>query len=149
MKNTIIKKITKSIIAFMLIGATVVGASAAIPERVNAAPLDYTLDHKADPNAPEVEINLVRTFFGMRGAVDQYQIQPGKYYILMTPGKSKTPTFGFRLVYVLDSYEKDTWYGSERTIKVRYCDTGRTGTVQPNKGLKPPHFHEVNDYLKR
>ena len=89
MKNTIIKKITKSIIAFAIIGATVIGASAVIPERVNAAPLDYTLDHKADPNAPEVEINLVRTFFGMRGAVDQYQIQPGKYYILMTPGKSK------------------------------------------------------------
>ena len=76
-----------------MIGVTVIGASVAIPERVNALPLDYTLDHKADPDAPEVVINMSRTFFGMHGEVNQYKIQP-------------------------------------------------------NKGLKPPHFYDVDDYLK-
>lgn len=143
---TMIKKVTATILA----AATVMTATvAATPVNTYAMPLDYTLSHRADPNAPDVEINMARTFIGIRGAVDQYQIQPGKYYILMHPGKGKMPTFSFKLVKVLDSYEEDTWYGSERTIKVMNCDTGETSKVQPNKGFKPPHFIEVNDFLKK
>lgn len=142
---TMIKKVTATILA----AATIMtGMAAATPVNTYAMPLDYTLSHRADPNAPDVEINMARTFIGIRGAVDQYQIQPGKYYILMHPGKGKMPTFSFKLVKVLDSYEEDTWYGSERTIKVMNCDTGATSKVQPNKGFKPPHFIEVNDFLK-
>ena len=149
MKNkimTIVKKMTAAILAAVTVmTATVV----ATPVNTYASPLDYTLSHRADPNAPDVEINMARTFVGMSGAVDQYQIKPGKYYILMNPGKGKMPTFKFRLVKVLDSYEKDTWYGSERTIKIQNCDTGAISTVQPNKGIKPPHFIEVDDFLKK
>ena len=144
--KTMVKKVTAAILAAVTVmTATVVAA----PANTYASPLDYTLSHRADPNAPDVEINMARTFIGMGGAVDQYQIKPGKYYILMNPGKGKMPTFSFRLVKVLDSYEEDTWYGSERTIRIMNCDTGATSKVQPNKGLKPPHFYEVNDYLKK
>lgn len=149
MKNkmmTMVKKATAAI----LVAVTVMTMSvAAKPVNTYAMSLDYTLSHRADPNAPDVEISMARKIIGMSGAVDQYQIKPGKYYILMNPGKGKMPTFSFRLVKVLDSYEEDTWYGSERTIRIMNCDTGATSKVQPNKGIKPPHFIEVNDYLKK
>ena len=149
MKNSMVKMIKKATAAILAAITVMTATVVATPVNTYAMPLDYTLSHRADPNAPEVEINMARTFIGMSDPVDQYKITPGKYYILMTPGKGKMPTFSFKLVKVLDSYEEDTWYGSERTIRVMNCDTGATSKVQPNKGFKPPHFIEVNDYLKK
>lgn len=152
MKNSTINRIKELTIASLLVAVTFIGFIAftstnayAIDETVG----DYILDHKADPNAPDVRINAVSAAtVGLSGRVGQYDIKPGKYYIVLIPPKGRTPVFtNYKLVKVVRAYEKSTWYGSERTIDVIYCASGNKGSLQPNKGLKPPHFYSIDKYV--
>lgn len=103
-------------------------------------------------DAPKVDISWVCTFFGLgfsASAVNQYKIQPNHYYIMMIPGKSKMPYFSYRLIKVVRVYEDPTWYGSERTIDYINVEKVRFGSAKVNKGLKPPHLYEVDNFLKK
>ena len=149
MKNTMINRIKKTATALLLVATTLIGFSAVAPMNAYAAVGDYILDRSADPDAPKVEINSVTAAtVGLSGRVGQYDIKPGKYYIVLIPPKGRTPIFtNYKLVKVIKAYEKSTWYGSERTIDVFYCGSGKYGSLQPNKGLKPPHFYSIDKYV--
>lgn len=101
-------------------------------------------------DAPKVDIAWYRTILAIAYTdkkVDQYKIEPGKYYIISTPGRGKLPYFSYKLVRVIRVYEDPTWYGSERTVNYINAETKKYGTACPNKGLKPPHFYNVDKYV--
>ena len=147
------KKTIKRIMAMVIVMVTVL--TAALPCAM-AEGIDPSCFNKNTPksefaeyvkDAPHVEFSLLNTFFGAgitARKVDQYKIQPNHYYVMMTPGKSKMPHFGFKLIKVIRVYEDPTWYGSERTIDYVNVKTLGFGTKAVNKGLKPVHLYEVS-----
>lgn len=103
-------------------------------------------------DAPTMDIGWYHSLFGFAfqdKMVDQYKVQPGKYYILMKPGKGKFPHFSFKLVKVIRVYEDPTWYGSERAIDYVNAETHQFGSAYLNKGLKPAHLYEIDKWVKR
>lgn len=144
--NTILTKIVKTVVTVALIGATLIGYSSMAPMWAYIIPSVHTLNHCADAEAPDVEIDISETLFGTNETVEQYDIKPGKYYILKGLCKGKTSSFGYDLVKVVRAYTKKTWHGSERVLEVKYCNSGKIGYVHPSKGVIPTHFYDAQCY---
>lgn len=176
MKNILLNKI--KIMTGVIIGATIGGI--AIPMQAKAAEYhdydgsiinvlmgkekyknDYDfLDDRIiriEPIEEFPKIDWDKTFDIVRKTepVNQYDIQPGKFYILRIPSSSG-PTFSFdsigyiaQLVKVTKVYECPERFWTERTVEYISKPNGKTEVIQPNKGWNKPLFCELTNEMQK
>lgn len=158
--NTITFRSLAAVLAVVMLAFLFLPISAAAATNRPVEEKFKNLNSKSSPalmaefvkDAPKVDIAWYRMFWGLgmtNKKVDQYQVQPGSYYIVSTPGKSKMPYFSYKLVRVIRVYEDPTWYGSERKIDYINAETKKYGSLYLNKGLKPAHLYDVDKYIVR
>lgn len=156
------KKSKKKIIGMMSAVMVMSAMSAfAVPTFAQeGTPISYvqTMDEMFNKSYDAAAPNVNKTAFenGVRNQkeVDMYNIKEGKYYVLRIH-RTKVNSFGYtrtnyehHLVKVERAFEDPTWYGSERTIDVRYCDSGETQRICPGKffAINYPIF-EMDRYV--
>ena len=98
-------------------------------------------------------MSFYHNFLGYHGdRVDYEDLVPGKFYLMQIPGKSKIPSFTFKVVKFNGSYTKD---GKVMVKYDKYKTNGkleaRNRKTQANETLahmKPNHFFEITDDIR-
>ena len=125
-----------------------------------AQTMDETFDKSFDADAPTVNKTAFEKAASNAKAIGPYSAKEGQYYIAKTLKMVKAPGYPgermakprkvaeYKLVKVERAFEDPTWFGTERTIDIRFCDSGQTRRVQPNKWFAPNvPLYEIGDFV--
>ena len=104
--------------------------------------------------APVVDMGILNKLFGYHGTrVDYEDLVPGEFYLMQIPGKSKLPTFSYKVVKINESYTNKGIIFDDVMVKYDSYDkngnlVGKNKETQVNENLlnmKPNHFYKITD----
>ena len=146
--------IMAAVMSMSAVSALAVSASAEETAPISyAQTMDEMFDRSHDASAPNVNKTAFENSVKNAKEVGMYNIREGKYYVVATSKRVRSLT-GYRavpvyhLVKVERAFEDGRWWGTERTIDVRFCDTGETKRICPAAWLEPTFpFYEIGSFV--